>query len=356
MKKRYLVLADGDVFAGEAFGADAEAIGELVFTTGMGGYLETLTDPAFYGQIVLHTFPLIGNYGVIPEDFEGECRLNGYVVGEICNHPSNFRCQGTLDEFLRQQGIPGIAGVDTRELTRILREHGVMNAILCDEIPESLDAVRAYAVKNAVQAVTHKGHIIYPAENRRFTVAFYDFGAKKSIVHALNRRGCDVISVPASEKAEDVLSLPVDGVLMSSGPGDPNENAACIGEIRKLFGRIPMFGICLGHLLMALADGARTVKLPHGHYGENQPVRRADGKRTYATAQGHVYAVLPDTLHSGIVNYSNANDGTCEGILYPEKMAFSVQFHPEAAAGPRDTLFLFDEFVAMMEEYRNAAR
>ncbi len=349
------MLSDGTAFAGEALGADTDVIGELVFTTGMGGYLETLTDPSYYGQIVMQTFPLIGNYGVIPDDFEGAPRLKGYVVGDMCEHPSNFRSEGALDGFLKASGIPGIAGVDTREITRLIRERGVMNAALCGDIPEDLTPIARYTVKNAVPSVTHEGHIPYPAENRRHTVALIDYGAKRNIIRELNKRGCDVISLPASARAGEILALPIDGVMLSNGPGDPAENAACVDEIKKLFGKIPMFGICLGHQLMALADGARTVKLKYGHRGVNQPAREVRGARTYVTSQNHGYAVMTDTLKSGVARYLNANDGTCEGVTYPDKMAFSVQFHPEAAAGPRDTAFLFDEFVALMEENRHAA-
>ncbi len=356
MKKRYLVLEDGSVFTGEAFGADACAVGELVFTTGMGGYLETLTDPSFYGQIVLHTFPLIGNYGVIPEDFEGECRLKGYVVGELCDFPSNFRSQGKLDDFLKQKGIPGVAGVDTREITRIIRERGVMNAILCDDIPADLTEVKAYQVKNAVPSVTHEGNIVFPVDQKKFTVAMLDYGAKRNIVRELNKRGCEVVSLPASTSAEEVLSLAVDGVMLSNGPGDPAENAECIAQLQKLLGKIPMFGICLGHQLLALADGATAVKMKYGHRGENQPAREVDGSRTYVTSQNHGYAIFCDAMNNGVVRFVNANDGTCEGITYPHQWAFTVQFHPEAAAGPRDTAFLFDEFVALMEEHKQAAK
>ncbi len=349
MKKRYLILEDGRVFAGSAFGADAVHTGELVFTTGMCGYIETLTDPSYYGQIVLQTFPLIGNYGIIPQDFEGKCSVRGYVVREICSEPSNFRAQGTVDEFLREQGVPGISGLDTREITRIIREHGVMNAILSDEPAADLEALRAYRIREAVEHVTAEEPRIVPAEGRqRFRVALMDYGAKKYIIRELCARGCEVTVFPALTPAETILQGGYDGVMLSNGPGDPADNPAPIREIAELFGRIPMFGICLGHQLMALSQGGETVKLKYGHRGTNQPVRDLQGTNTYITSQNHGYAVVSDSLKNGRVRYIQANDKTCEGIDYPDSRAFSVQFHPEAHAGPNDTNFLFDRFCGLM--------
>ena len=348
MKKRYLVLEDGQVFEGDAFGADVDTVGELVFTTGMCGYMETLTDPSYYGQIVLHTFPLIGNYGAIPEDAEGQCCVRGYVVQEWCVEPSNFRSQGAIDGWLKQAGIPGISGVDTRQLTRIIREHGVMNAVLCDTLPAELAAVKGYSVQNAVAAVTTAATYTVPTDHPRFRVALIDYGAKKNILRELCRRGCTVTVYPASVTAEELLQGGYDGVMLSNGPGDPAENTAQIAEIAKLFGKLPLFGICLGHQLMALSQGGQTVKLKYGHRGVNQPVRDVQGTSTYITSQNHGYAVVSDSLTAGTVRYVNANDGTCEGVDYPESRAFSVQFHPEACAGPRDTSFLFDRFCELM--------
>ena len=349
MKKRYLILEDGRTYEGTAFGGDAERVGELVFTTGMCGYIETLTDPSYYGQIVLQTFPLIGNYGIIPSDFEGECRVSGYVVRELCDEPSNFRAEGTVDEFLRSKGVPGISGVDTRELTRIIREHGVMNAILCDTPPASLEAVKAFQIRDAVAHVTAKEIRTFPAVGEeKYRVALLDYGAKGNILRELCRRGCAVTLYPASTPAEVILEGGYDGVMLSNGPGDPAENLGPIGELRKLFGKLPMFGICLGHQLMALSQGGKTVKLKYGHRGANQPVRDLAGTRTYITSQNHGYAVVSESLKNGRVRYIQANDKTCEGIDYPEDGAFSVQFHPEACSGPRDTAFLFDRFCGMM--------
>ena len=349
MKKRYLVLEDGQVFEGNAFGSDAERIGELVFTTGMCGYIETLTDPSYYGQIVLQTFPSIGNYGIIPADFEGSCQVQGYVVRDLCDGPSNFRSEGTVDEFLKERGVPGISGVDTREITCIIREHGVMNAILCDTPPDSLEEVKAFRITGAVAHVTTAEEKTYPAVGReRFRVALLDYGAKGNILRELCKRGCTVEEYPADTPAERILAGNYDGVMLSNGPGDPAENLGPIAELRKLFGKLPMFGICLGHQLMALSQGGETVKLKYGHRGANQPVRDLLGTRTYITSQNHGYAVVSESLKNGVVRYIQANDRTCEGVDYPEDRAFSVQFHPEACAGPADTAFLFDRFCDLM--------
>lgn len=355
--KRYLILEDGTVFEGKKFGADKASIGELVFTTGMNGYIETLTDPSYFGQIVLQTFPLIGNYGIIEEDFEGECCVKGYVVREKCDHPSNFRCESTLDSFLKKKGIPAIYGVDTRQITRIIREHGVMNAIICDAPACDLDAVRSYKIIDAVKSVSCKEKFEVPARKEaRYSVALIDYGAKKNIIRELNKRGASVTVFPNTVTADEILEGNFDGVMLSNGPGDPAENTFEISELAKLKGRLPMFGICLGHQLLALASGARTTKLKYGHRGANQPARQVKGTRTYITSQNHGYAVIPDSLKDGFVSFVNANDGTCEGIEYPSDMAFSVQFHPEACSGPKDTSFLFDKFINMMEGNKNAAR
>ena len=349
MKKGYLVLQDGQVFAGERFGAETDSVGELVFTTGMCGYLETLTDPSYAGQIVTQTFPLIGNYGVIPPDFEGESHVRAYIVRERCDAPSNFRSEGTLDAFLKEKGIPGLCGVDTRRLTRILRENGVMNAMLCDTVPDDLSAIAAYRVENAVKEVTCAQTETFPAEGAaRFRVALLDYGMKRNILRELRRRGCEVTVCPAGTAAETILAGGYDGVMLSNGPGDPAENAYQIEQIQKLLGKTPLFGICLGHQLTALAAGGGTYKLKFGHRGVNQPVKETGGTRTYITSQNHGYAVA-EGVPGGRVSFVNANDGTCEGVDYPEKRAFTVQFHPEACAGPHDTAFLFDRFTALME-------
>ena len=350
MKKGYLVLQDGRVFEGFRFGAPADTVGELVFTTGMCGYIETLTDPSYAGQIVMQTYPLIGNYGIIREDFEGACCVKGYVVREWCDAPSNFRTDCDLDTFLKEQGVPGLWGVDTRELTRIIREHGVMNAVICDQVPADLKAVETYAVTGVVEAVSCREPSVHPAVGEeKFRVSLIDYGAKRNIIRELQKRGCTVTVLPAATSAEDILAADPDGVRLSHGPGDPAEKVYEIAQIQKLLGKVPMFGICLGHQLTALAAGGRTYKLKYGHRGVNQPVRDVSGVRTFITSQTHGYAVDSDSIQTGRLRFANANDGTCEGIDYPGLRAFTVQFHPEACTGPKDTSFLFDRFVELMK-------
>lgn len=356
MKKRYLVLSNGNVFEGTAIGADGENVGELVFTTGMVGYLETLTDPSYAGQIVIQTFPLIGNYGVIESDFEGAAAVRGYVVRELCDEPSNFRCQYALNKFLKDNGICGVCGVDTREITRILREQGTMNAMICDAVPNDLTAIKSYRVSGTVRQVTVKDKTVFGAcGEKKYAVTLVDYGAKSNIIRSLTARGCEVTVVPCTAAAEEILSANPDGVMLSNGPGDPSENTFCIEQIKKMVGRVPIFGICLGHQLTALAMGGKTGKLKYGHRGANQPVKEMFGKRTYITSQNHGYAVISESLEGvGELTYINANDGSCEGMRYPGKNCFTVQFHPEACAGPRDTSFLFDDFIAMMGGADNA--
>ena len=356
MSKAYLVLSDGTVFGGEAFGAAAQSIGELVFNTGVVGYIETLTDPSYYGQIVMQTFPQIGNYGIIEADFEGQCRVKGYVVREWCRHPSNFRCEYDLDKFLKDHGVPGICGVDTRAITQHIRDRGVMNAMICSQVPASLDEIKAYAIRDAVQAVSTGATEIFPAQgDKKYDVTLIDFGAKANIERELQRRGCEVKVVPAGTLPEAILAGHPDGVMLSNGPGDPAENLEYIEHIRQLLGKVPIFGICLGHQLTALAAGGRTVKLKYGHRGANQPCRDLTTGHTYITSQNHGYAVVSESLPAGNVRFVNANDQTCEGVDYPEYRAFTVQFHPEACAGPMDTSFLFDKFIDLMGGTGNAA-
>ena len=352
----YLVLSNGVTFEGTRIGAPVDRIGELVFTTGMEGYLETLTDPSYFGQIVTQTFPMIGNYGVIEEDFEGSSTLFGYIVRNLCDTPSNFRSAYALNDYLVAKGIPGLRGVDTREIVRITREEGVMNAMICDKVPSDLSAIRAFRVENAVASVSGNEKSFWPAEGEaRCKVALIDYGAKHNIIRSLQKRGCSVTVWPAFTKAEEILSSGADGIMLSNGPGDPKENTSCIAELRKLIGRKPVFGICLGHQLAALALGGDTVKLKYGHRGGNQPVRDLAAGRTYITSQNHGYAVVAGSLKGvGVESFRNANDGSCEGMEYPDKHCFTVQFHPEAASGTRDTAILFDRFVQKMEEMKNA--
>ncbi|MCI8389018.1 MAG: glutamine-hydrolyzing carbamoyl-phosphate synthase small subunit [Clostridiales bacterium] len=355
-KPAYLILANGMVFGGQSFGYMADATGEIVFTTAMTGYLETLTDPSYFGQIVIQTFPLIGNYGVITPDFESsKPALSAYIVRDLCQEPSNFRSEGALDVFLRDNHIVGLADIDTRKLTRIVREVGVMNAKITHTLPEDLTETLAelnkFTIKNAVESVTCKEPETFTPESKKRRVVLWDFGAKANIRRELVNRGCEVIVMPAHSTAEDILAQNPDGIMLSNGPGDPSANTGVIAELKKLMEhKLPTFGICLGHQLLALSQGAKTEKLKYGHRGANQPAIRMSDKRVFITSQNHGYAVIGDSLPSTAeVSYINGNDGTCEGVDYKDMPAFTVQFHPEASAGPLDTQFLFDRFINLME-------
>lgn len=379
MSKAFLVLADGTVFEGTSIGAEGSTIGETVFTTGMTGYLETLTDPSYFGQIVTQTFPLIGNYGVIPEDFESrKCFVKGYIVRELCSLPSNFRCQSDLDSYLKSQNIVGIAEIDTRALTKKLRESGVMNGMIISGIEKPvienslLEKIKAYRVEQSVETVStstqlsEKQNVVkdYPEINhhifhsdKKIKIVLWDFGAKYNIPRELEKRNAEVITVPYSYTADDILKLDPDGIMLSNGPGDPADNTGVIAEIAKLVqynidaqasGKkmVPIFGICLGHQLLALARGCKTSKLKYGHRGGNHPVKEVETGRVFITSQNHGYAVQCDNLPSfAKLAFYNSNDKTCEGITYIDIPAFSVQFHPEACGGPHDTNFLFDKFI-----------
>lgn len=347
MRKAYLVLQDGTVFEGKGFGAACGNIGELVFNTAVVGYIENLTDPAYYGQILVQTFPMIGNYGMIEADIQGKCCVKGYVVREWCEKPSNFRCEYDLDTFLKNQGVPGIYGVDTRELTRILRDKGTMNAMITDTVPQDVAPIKAYTVSGGVEAVTCNEIATYPAEKEQYKVVMMDFGGKRYLIDELNKVGCTVTVVPASTKADQVLNLNPDGVVLSAGPGNPCENTAIIAEIGKLFGKKPILAIGLGHQMLALSQGGQVIKLPHGHRG-GQPAKMIGVDATYITAQNHGYAVVSDTVENGVITFYNLNDNTCEGLEYKEAKAMSVQFNPESASGPRSTALIFDRFVNLM--------
>ena len=366
--KAWLILADGTIFEGTSIGKTGRTIGETVFTTGMTGYLETLTDPSYFGQIVTQTFPLIGNYGVIPQDFESrKCHVRGYIVRELCDEPSNFRCGGILNDFLKAQGIIGICGIDTRALTKKLRESGVMNGMIAsgtDKCPDVTDAllkeIKDYKIVQAVETVSIKEGEASSKLRAEAPVAkapslhhivLWDFGAKANIQRELEKRGCKVTVVSCETSAEQILALKPDGLMLSNGPGDPADNTYIIEEIRKIceFGKLPIFGICLGHQMLALARGAKTTKLKYGHRGGNHPVKDTATNRVYITSQNHGYAVEADTLPSfATMSFFNVNDNTCEGVRYNDIPAFSVQFHPEACGGPHDTNFLFDEFLSMI--------
>ncbi|MDE5964083.1 MAG: carbamoyl phosphate synthase small subunit [Eubacterium sp.] len=357
--KIYICLENGDVFEGRSFGAKGEVLGELVFTTGMGGYIETLTDPSYFGQIVIQTFPLIGNYGFIDEDMESESSaVSAYIVREYCDNPSNFRCDYNLEKFLIDNNIIGVYDVDTRELTKVIRESGVMNAVITSN-PQNADIerIKEYQIIKAVKTVSCQKPYMSASDEHKHNVVLIDYGTKKNIVRELNKRGCNVAVVPYDTKAEDILSLNPDGIMLSNGPGDPAENTNAIEELKKLVGKKPIFAICLGHQLLALSQGAETTKLKYGHRGVNQPVKNLETGRTFISSQNHGYAVVNETVEAagGVVSFINANDETCEGIDYKKKMAFSVQFHPEACSGPLDTRFIFDKFINMMEDNNNAS-
>jgi carbamoyl-phosphate synthase small subunit len=349
----YLVLKNGRVFEGRSFGASGETLGEVVFTTGMTGYLETLTDPSYNGQIVVQTFPLIGNYGVIPEDFEHpDVQPKGYIVREWCRRPSNFRSRGDIDAFLRERGIVGLWGIDTRELTRIIRDEGVMSGAIAPSL-DAVDAgrIRAFRIEDAVAQVSVREVRREAPPDPLHRVVLWDCGVKENIVRSLLARGCEVIQVPHDTAAERILAFEPDGVMLSNGPGDPAENIGIIAELRKVAdAKVPIFGICLGHQILALAMGGRTEKLKYGHRGTNQPARDVRTGRVSITTQNHGYAVVAESIGRdvGEVRYVNANDGTCEGVDYTCIPAFTVQFHPEAAAGPHDTSFLFERFLQLM--------
>ncbi len=353
-KPAYLILENGAVFRGKSFGAENNVTGEIVFTTAMTGYIETLTDPSYYGQMVVQTFPLIGNYGMISPDFESaKPALKAYIVREWCQDPSNFRCEGDLDTFLKQHGIVGLCGVDTRALTKIIREYGVMNAMITDtdeHAASAAESLRGRAIEGAVNAVSGMREVLVP-EEKKHRVVLWDFGAKRNIARELVKRGCEVVIMPSGSTAEEILREQPDGIMLSNGPGDPAENTGIIKELQKLCdAKKPTFGICLGHQLLALSQGAKTGKLKYGHRGANQPVKDLSDGRVYITSQNHGYAVENDSLPEGAeLRFVNANDGTCEGIAYRDMPAFSVQFHPEACGGPLDTGFLFDRFLQLIE-------
>ena len=349
----YLVLENGKIFEGEYFGAEGEMTAEVVFTTGMASYLETLTDRSYYGQIVVQTFPLIGNYGVISADFEsdvvGPC---GYIVKELCQAPSNFRSEGGLDTFLKEKGIVAMQGIDTRALTKIIREEGVMNGTITTN-PENVDfeKMHAYRVTNAVAESSTKEMYTLKNENAKYKVALIDYGLKRNIYRELQDCGAEVTVCPHNVTAEDLKKLNLDGIMLSNGPGDPKECAEVIENLKEIMNlNIPMFGICLGHQLLALANAMETKKLKYGHRGANQPVKNLETGRVYISCQNHGYAVDSESIDGKIAKelFVNINDRTCEGIRYLNIPAFSVQFHPEACGGPQDTESLFGDFFEMM--------
>lgn len=354
--KAYLILEDGSVYEGENVGALREAVSEIVFNTSMTGYLEVMTDPSYAGQAVVMTYPLIGNYGICYEDMESyRPWIDGLIVRELSEVASNFRNEDSIQNFLIKNNIPCICGIDTRDLTKRLREHGTMNGFITVDssfvVEKILQRIKEYSVKGVVKRTSTKEACIFPGKGKR--VVLIDFGAKKNIARQLQKRGCEVIVVPCDTKAKEILKLKPDGIMLSNGPGDPKENVDIIKEIKKLYNTdIPIFAICLGHQLMALATGANTYKLRYGHRGGNHPVKDLETGRTYISSQNHGYAVDESTLDKNICvpAFVNVNDGTNEGLRYINKKIFTVQYHPEACPGPRDSSYLFDKFIKMMED------
>lgn len=353
--KAYLILEDGTVFTGTSIGAEKEIISEIVFNTSMTGYLEVLTDPSYAGQAVVMTYPLIGNYGICHEDMESARPWpDGYIVRELSRVPSNFRSQGSIQDFLVKHDIPGICGIDTRALTKILREKGTMNGMITTNadysLKEVLSSLKAYATGKVVEKVTCEEKYVLDGEGPK--VALLDLGAKKNIARSLNQRGCQVTVYPALTTAEEIIASKPDGIMLSNGPGDPKECTSIIEEIRKLYQTdIPIFAICLGHQLMALANGADTHKMKYGHRGGNHPVKDLETSRVYISSQNHGYVVDTQNLDPSVAvpAFVNVNDGTNEGLKYTGKNIFTVQFHPEACPGPLDSGYLFDRFMKMME-------
>ena len=352
--KRYLVVENGMTFEGEGFGADCPkegVISEVVFTSAMTGFLETLTDKSYFGQTVIQTFPLIGNYGVILEDSESNrIGCSAYIVREYCEHPSNFRAQMSVDEFLKKNNIPGLCGIDTRALTKTLCSVGTMNGIITNNPDRvDIDKIKSYRVIQAVENMTCKEKREIVATGKR--VVILDFGLKENIVRSLVKRGCHVIVLPAKSSVKEILETNPSGILLSNGPGDPADNPEIIKNIKELSTHnIPIMGICLGHQLLALACGFKTEKLKFGHRGTNQPVKDLRTGKVYISSQNHGYAVKTCSIRNDVADelFINVNDGSNEGLRYKNIPAFSVQFHPEACGGPKDTDFLFDEFMQMM--------
>jgi len=356
----YLVLEDGAVFPGVRIGAEAhDAGGEVVFTTSMTGYQEILSDPSYRGQIVVMAYPLIGNYGTSVEAWEAEGpHVAGFVVREASPVPSHHEAQGSLEELLRASGVVGLAGVDTRRLVRHLRTHGLQRGVIVDE-PNPTAVARARTVlptnaQDLVGQVSRPAPTVLPGPGPR--IALIDCGVKRGIVDALRRRGCEIVLVPHSVAADEVVSFRPDAVLISNGPGDPAVLTRTIETVRGLLGVVPLMGICLGHQLLALALGGRTYKMKFGHRGSNQPVYETASGRVMVTTQNHGYAVDPNVPDTAEVTHVNLNDGTVEGLRHRRLEAWSVQFHPEGRPGPRDAEFLYDQFLAMADRSEKPAQ
>ncbi|SNZ09428.1 carbamoyl-phosphate synthase small subunit [Terribacillus aidingensis] len=354
MKKRQLILEDGTVFNGTAFGSDQATTGEIVFNTGMTGYQEILSDPSYCGQIVTLTYPLIGNYGINSDDFESiQPSIQALVVKEASAAPSNFRKQHTIDSFLKFHEIPGIEGIDTRKLTKIIRKQGAMKARLTEatETVETGASWEAISLPNdQVQRMSTAKPYVVPGRGKRIVVM--DFGMKHGILRELAARDCHITVVPWHYSPEQILHLNPDGVMLTNGPGDPKDVETATKTIRELISQVPIFGICLGHQLIALAAGANTEKLKFGHRGSNHPVKDLATGKTYLTSQNHGYTVTKESLSSTDLELTQValNDGTVEGLQHKKYPVMSVQYHPEAAPGPEDTRHLFDEFLDMTQQ------
>lgn len=355
--RRLLILEDGTIFEGEAFGAEIDVTGEIVFNTGMTGYQESITDQSYNGQILTFTYPLIGNYGINRDDYESiQPTCKGVVVSERARLASNWRNQMSLDEFLKAKNIPGISGIDTRALTKIIRQHGTMKATLTDKLNDSMDHLRdqlraTVLATNNIEQVSTKTP--YPAPGVGKNIVLVDFGLKHSILREFSKRDCNVTVVPYNTTAEEILTLNPDGVMLSNGPGNPEDVPEALEMIRGIQGKIPIFGICMGHQLFSLANGAKTYKMTFGHRGFNHAVREIATGRVDFTSQNHGFAVDRDTLPEClIITHEEINDKSVEGVRHRDFPAFSVQFHPDAAPGPHDASYLFDEFLEMIEAYQ----
>lgn len=354
-----LLLEDGTLFTGTSFGAEVEKTGEVVFNTGITGYQEVLSDPSYCGQIVTMTYPLIGNYGISRDDFESIApSIHGFVVRRYEPTPSNWRAQYNLGDLLKEYGIPGIAGIDTRMLTRIIRQHGTMKGVITtsdssvSELLALMESTSIDELRNQV-ARTSTRHI-YSSPGSKERVVLVDFGAKSGILRELNKRDCDVVIVPHDTTADEIRRLHPDGIQLSNGPGDPKDVPYAVKMISELLGEYPIFGICLGHQLLSLACGADTEKLKFGHRGGNHPVKDLETGRCYITSQNHGYTVNEASLAGTdlVVTHINNNDKTVEGVKHVKYPAFSVQYHPEAAPGPYDNSYLFDHFIEMIREHK----
>ncbi|MBE2274442.1 MAG: glutamine-hydrolyzing carbamoyl-phosphate synthase small subunit [Flavobacteriales bacterium] len=356
MKKK-LILETGEVFHGEGFGANWETVGEVVFNTGMTGYQELISDPSYCGQIVCMTYPLIGNYGVNRDDFESiEPAIKGLIVRELCDFPSNFRSQMTIDELFKKKNLSGIQGIDTRKLTRILRNRGVVKGKIVDENSNDEEVIRQIKTfeipSNQVESVSTK--TAYAAPGRGFKVVLVDFGSKLGIIRELSQRDCDITVVSQDVTADEILMMNPDGVMLSNGPGNPEDVKGAQEMINGILGKVPIFGICLGHQLIGLACGAKTFKLKFGHRGGNHPVLDIAKNRVEITAQNHGYAIDSESLKNTDLEETHIalNDKTNEGFKHKIHPCFSVQYHPEASPGPEDANYLFDEFIELMEEFK----